>query len=66
VEPNLEIWSGDHCSVYPPLVDGILFSTKKLVTAPRQPYIADVFPTVVGSYGIAVPTDLDGKDLLQH
>src|SRR6185503_18967216 len=64
VEDNNDYWSADHCSVYPPLVDGILFSTKKLVTAPRQPYIADVFPTVVASYGIAVPTDLDGKDLL--
>ena len=22
VEPNLDVWSADHCSVYPPLVDG--------------------------------------------
>jgi predicted AlkP superfamily phosphohydrolase/phosphomutase len=66
VEDNNDYWSADHCSVYPPLVDGILFSNKKLITAPRQPYIADVFPTVVASYGIPVPADLDGKDLLQH
>src|SRR5262249_53975068 len=26
VEDNDGAWSGDHCSVYPPLVDGILFS----------------------------------------
>ena len=66
VEDNTDYWSADHCSVYPPLVDGILFSNKKLVTAPRQPYMADIFPTVVASYGIPVPPDLDGKDLLTH
>ena len=30
VEPNLDVWSADHCSVYPPLVDGILFSNRGL------------------------------------
>ncbi len=34
-EPNLDVWSADHCSVYPPLVDGILFSTRKLSTDPE-------------------------------
>ncbi len=62
--PNMDFWSADHCSVYPPLVNGILFSSKKLVTAPRQPYIADIFPTVVASYGIEVPGELDGQSLL--
>ena len=66
VENNDQYWSGDHCSVYPPLVNGILFSSRKLVTGPRQPYIADIFPTIVESYGIAVPPDLDGKSLLPH
>ncbi|HET9767004.1 MAG TPA: alkaline phosphatase family protein [Thermoanaerobaculia bacterium] len=64
VEDNTDYWSADHCSVYPPLVDGILFSSRKLVTAPRQPYIADVFPTIVESYGIQPAADLDGKSLL--
>ena len=64
VEANTDYWSADHCSVYPPLVDGILFSSKKLVTAPRQPYMADIFPTVVESYGIQPAADLDGKSLL--
>jgi predicted AlkP superfamily phosphohydrolase/phosphomutase len=66
VEPNTQYWSGDHCSVYPPLVNGILFSSRKLVTAPRQPYIGDVFPTVVESYGIQPSSELDGKSLLPH
>ncbi|HLX07963.1 MAG TPA: alkaline phosphatase family protein [Thermoanaerobaculia bacterium] len=33
VEPNDQIWSGDHCSVYPPLVKGILFTNFKLSPA---------------------------------
>jgi predicted AlkP superfamily phosphohydrolase/phosphomutase len=66
VEPNTQYWSGDHCSVYPPLVNGILFSSRKLVTGPRQPYIADIGPTVVESYGIRPSSELDGKSLLPH
>jgi predicted AlkP superfamily phosphohydrolase/phosphomutase len=62
-EPNLDVWSADHCSVYPPLVDGILFSNRMLSTAP-QPYMADVMPTVLGLYGVAPPVQLDGRDLL--
>jgi predicted AlkP superfamily phosphohydrolase/phosphomutase len=64
VEPNTDYWSADHCSVYPPLVNGILFSNQKLVTQPRQPYIADIYPTIVESYGIKPPAELDGKSLL--
>jgi len=64
VQENHDYWSADHCSVYPPLVNGILFSSSKLVTGPRQPYIADIFPTVVQSYGITPPADLDGQSLL--
>jgi predicted AlkP superfamily phosphohydrolase/phosphomutase len=66
VEPNMDYWSADHCSVYPPLVNGILFSNQKLVVQPRQPYIADIFPTVVQGYGIQPPADLDGQSLLPH
>jgi predicted AlkP superfamily phosphohydrolase/phosphomutase len=62
-EPNLDVWSADHCSVYPPLVDGILFSNRKLSTAP-QPYMADIMPTVLGIYGVAPPVQLDGRDLI--
>lgn len=65
IQPNTDVWSGDHCSVYPPLVNGILFSSRKLVTGPRQPYIGDIFPTVVKSYGIAPPAGLDGQSLLR-
>jgi hypothetical protein len=62
-EPNLDAWSADHCSVYPPLVDGILFSNLELGTEP-QPYMADIMPTVLEMYGVAPPTNLDGRNLL--
>ncbi|MEM7479552.1 MAG: alkaline phosphatase family protein [Acidobacteriota bacterium] len=62
VEPNLDIWSGDHCSVYPPLVNGILFSNRRLSL--DDPYMADVMPTLLEIYGVEPPTELDGKSLL--
>lgn len=63
VEPNLEIWSGDHCSVYPPLVQGILFSSTKL-NAANGAYMGDVMPTILAMYGVKPTTNLDGKSLL--
>ena len=62
VEPNTDVWSGDHCSVYPPLVDGILFSNRKLDVA-EQPYMGDVMPTLLDIYGVQPPTNLDGRSL---
>ncbi len=61
-EPNLDIWSADHCSVYPPLVDGILFSNRKLGLEP-QPYMADLMPTLLELYRVPPPTQLDGRSL---
>lgn len=63
VEPNTEIWSGDHCSVYPPLVQGILFSSLKL-NASRGAYMGDVMPTILELYGVKATTNLDGRSLL--
>lgn len=62
-EANLDVWSADHCSVYPPLVDGILFSNRRLSVEP-QPYMADVMPTLLELYGVAPPVELDGRSLL--
>lgn len=62
VEPNLEIWSGDHCSVYPPLVEGILFSNFKLNA--QGAYMGDVMPTILALYKVQPPTKLDGRSLL--
>jgi len=63
VEPNTEIWSGDHCSVYPPLVKGILFTNFKL-KAPEGAYMGDVMPTILALYGVKPTTNLDGRSLL--
>jgi len=63
VEPNTSIWSGDHCSVYPPLVQGILFSSFKL-NAPDGAYMGDVMPTLLDLYGVKPTTNLDGRSLL--
>jgi predicted AlkP superfamily phosphohydrolase/phosphomutase len=63
VEPNTVIWSGDHCSVYPPLVQGILFSSIKL-EAPAGAYMGDIMPTLLDLYGVKATTNLDGRSLL--
>jgi predicted AlkP superfamily phosphohydrolase/phosphomutase len=62
VEPNDQIWSGDHCSVYPPLVKGILFSNFKLDAAGAK--MGDIMPTILDLYKVAPPERLDGKSLL--
>ena len=62
LETNTDAWSGDHCSVYPPLVDGILFSNRRL-DVEKQPYVGDVMPTLLDIYGVQPPTQLDGRSL---
>jgi len=62
IEPNTDIWSGDHCSVYPPLVKGIFFANRPL-DAP-DPYMADVPATLFALYGVEPPVHLDGESLL--
>jgi predicted AlkP superfamily phosphohydrolase/phosphomutase len=62
LEPNKQVWSGDHCSVDPEIVKGIFFMNRKLATA-RAPYIADVYPTVLGVLGVKAPYELDGVEL---
>jgi len=62
LEPNKQVWSGDHCSVDPEIVKGIFFINRKLATN-RAPYIADVYPTVLGTLGVKAPYELDGVEL---
>jgi len=62
LEPNKQVWSGDHCSVDPEIVKGIFFYNRKLATD-RPPYIADVYPTVLGLLGVKAPYELDGEEL---
>jgi predicted AlkP superfamily phosphohydrolase/phosphomutase len=62
IEPNKKNWSGDHCSMDPEIVRGIFFYNRKLTTD-RAPYIADVYPTVLGLMGLKAPYALDGVEL---
>jgi len=62
IEPNKQAWSGDHCSVDPEIVKGIFFYNRKLATD-RAPYIADIYPTVLGLLGVKAPYQLDGVEL---
>jgi len=62
IEPNDQVWSGDHCSVDPEIVKGIFFYNRKLQTD-RAPYIADIYPTVLGLLGVKAPYPLDGVEL---
>ncbi|HYO79709.1 MAG TPA: alkaline phosphatase family protein [Thermoanaerobaculia bacterium] len=59
---NDAVWSGDHCSVDPEIVKGIFFTNRKLATT-RAPYIADVYPTVLGALGVKPPYEIDGVEL---
>jgi predicted AlkP superfamily phosphohydrolase/phosphomutase len=62
LEPNKQVWSGDHCSVDPEIVKGIFFINRRLTTD-RAPYIADIYPTVLGTLGVKAPYELDGVEL---
>jgi predicted AlkP superfamily phosphohydrolase/phosphomutase len=62
LEPNKQVWSGDHCSVDPEIVKGIFFINRRLATD-RAPYIADIYPTVLGTLGVKAPYELDGVEL---
>ena len=62
IDVNKQVWSGDHCSVDPEIVKGIFFYNRKLTTD-RAPYIADVYPTVLGLLGVKAPYQLDGVEL---
>lgn len=60
---NLNHWSGDHVSVDPQHVPGILFSNRKL-DGDGQASLMDVGPTVLNHYGIDLSAlDLDGNPL---
>ena len=41
---------------------GIFFYNRKVASA-RAPYIADIYPTVLGLLGLKAPYELDGVEL---
>lgn len=61
-EDNRQVWSGDHCSVDPGVVPGILFSSRPLRPGVK-PGMADVPATIYEALGLAPPEKLDGASL---
>lgn len=61
VEDNRQKWSGDHCSVDPHRIPGILFVNRPFRRA--QPRIFDIAPTVLEFFGLEVPAEMDGEPL---
>jgi len=61
-EDNLDVWSGDHCSVDPDLVRGIFFSSKPF-HADRVPGIADVTASLRALLGAPAPAEAAGRAL---
>ncbi|RME00188.1 MAG: tetratricopeptide repeat protein [Calditrichaeota bacterium] len=60
---NLRKWSGDHVSIDPECVPGVLFLNRKVVMA-RKPALIDLPPTILSLLDIKPPDDMDGKNLL--
>jgi predicted AlkP superfamily phosphohydrolase/phosphomutase len=60
VETNEKAWSGDHCSLDPSFVPGLLLSNRRFKDDPRM---IDVAPTILNALGVAVPADLEGAPL---
>ncbi|MEP6801883.1 MAG: alkaline phosphatase family protein [Acidobacteriota bacterium] len=61
-EDNRDVWSGDHCSVDPDLVRGILFASRRFKTAPI-PGIADVTASIRSLLGSPAPAEAAGTSL---
>ena len=61
LEDNPEKWSGDHCSVDPGRIPGVLFVNRPFRR--DEPRIFDIAPTVLEFFGLAVPAEMDGEPL---
>jgi predicted AlkP superfamily phosphohydrolase/phosphomutase len=61
-EDNRDVWSGDHCSLDPDLVRGVLFASRAFRAAPI-PGIADVTASVRALIGAPAPPDAAGKPI---
>jgi predicted AlkP superfamily phosphohydrolase/phosphomutase len=63
IENNDKKWSGDHL-VDPALVPGVIWLNRKVKLT--QPAITDIAPTVLRQYGLPVPEEMRGRDLLSN
>ena len=58
-EINPRNWSGDHCSLDPRDVKGILFSSEPIQT--EDPHMADICPSILKVLGVNHGIDMDGR-----
>ena len=61
IETNDQVWSGDHCSLYPPAVPGVIFANAPIKG--EAPYIGDLYPTILALFGVQAPYPVDGKNI---
>jgi predicted AlkP superfamily phosphohydrolase/phosphomutase len=61
VEDNKKKWSGDHC-IDPGFVPGVFFSNQKIKAV--NPSLIDIAPTVLASFKIAKPGNMEGSSLI--
>ena len=58
-EDNPRTWSGDHCSLEPTELRGVLFINRKLTV--EQPEVIDMAPSILNELGVPPATQLDGQ-----
>ena len=58
---NTDAWSGDHC-VDATFVPGVLLCNRRLRA--EQPALEDLAPTILTQFGVPVPAEMTGKNLL--
>ena len=63
-EQHSSPWSGDHCSLDPDLVRGILFCSRPLDMEPT-PQMHDFVPTLLDLYGQPAAAEMPGRSLLR-
>jgi predicted AlkP superfamily phosphohydrolase/phosphomutase len=59
VEDNRRVWSGDHCSVDPSLVPGVLFTNRNV--ARTDPGIQDIYPSILKILDLPPVEGIDGR-----
>lgn len=61
VYPNTKKWSADHGGYDYAITGGVLVTNRPIGTT--TPRIIDIAPTVLKYFGVAIPSDIDGKPL---
>ena len=64
IAPNRSRWSGDHCSVDPEVVPGVIFTTFPLKG--DQLSVLDVVPTILDLLGLEEDAGLAGRSLVEE